>query len=420
MDVKGMDVEGMAESYREMGLLDRSEELSRRVLMENPLSCRAHFNLGCVHEERCAFGDAERHFSEARNLSPGDFEVTYKLGGVYLVQGKHERARECFERCLELDPGCARVRYNLGLICYSSGDHGGAARHFLASAELGGEGSDVWYMLGMSYYRLARMDEALEALKKAERLSPDHVEIHSSLAELSLQRFDFAAAERHYRKILLCDELNVRGMFGLARLHLLKGEVEPALEQLDKLVFLQPGKSSARALLEAVNGSRGLRSPGELLSGFCGSFPEQFSMSELEDLRHCVSGCLCLKVEEVFGGVGFGSCLDLGATGGLTGAGDGMYDFVLAADIGMFLGDLSLLFADVSSRMFDGGCFAFAIEDTEAADFVLSRTGVFGHRHEYVTELGGTHGFELLYCEECGCGRFCNVNVYIFRKLERG
>src|SRR5215469_2122502 len=66
----------------------------RNVLRLDPANARATRQLGLLHNQLGEFAQAFRFLLKAQELTPDDSEVRLKLGGIYLLGGKHEQARE--------------------------------------------------------------------------------------------------------------------------------------------------------------------------------------------------------------------------------------------------------------------------------------------------------------------------------------
>jgi predicted TPR repeat methyltransferase/Flp pilus assembly protein TadD len=68
-------------------------------------------------------------------------------------------------------------------------------------------------------------------------------------------------------------------------------------------------------------------------------------------------------------------------------------DLAVAADVFVYIGDLSEVFRAVRSRLRPGGCFGFSVEAGGAEDFVLGRSLRYAHSADYLRKLAADHGF---------------------------
>src|SRR5215831_15724219 len=66
----------------------------RNVLRLDPANARATRQLGLLHYQLGELAQAFRFLLKAQELTPDDNEVRVKLGGIYLLGGKREQARE--------------------------------------------------------------------------------------------------------------------------------------------------------------------------------------------------------------------------------------------------------------------------------------------------------------------------------------
>lgn len=80
---------------------------------------------------------------------------------------------------------------------------------------------------------------------------------------------------------------------------------------------------------------------------------------------------------------------------------EGPFDMAVAADVIVYLGDLSRLFAVVRSRLRGGGLWLFTSERGGDHDFELGPKRRYRHSERYLRALGAAHGFEVASLIEC-------------------
>ncbi|WP_394777403.1 methyltransferase, partial [Undibacterium sp.] len=74
------------------------------------------------------------------------------------------------------------------------------------------------------------------------------------------------------------------------------------------------------------------------------------------------------------------------------------YDVALAADVFVYIGDLSGIFSAASKALKAGGLFAFSVEEaaeSEQQDVVLRASRRFAHSLAYLHRMAGEHGFAI-------------------------
>jgi predicted TPR repeat methyltransferase len=71
------------------------------------------------------------------------------------------------------------------------------------------------------------------------------------------------------------------------------------------------------------------------------------------------------------------------------------FDLVGAADVFVYIGDLSGVFHGVRSALRDGGFFGFSVEISKERDFVLQGNLRYAHSDVYLRRLAKEHGFAV-------------------------
>ena len=74
---------------------------------------------------------------------------------------------------------------------------------------------------------------------------------------------------------------------------------------------------------------------------------------------------------------------------------DRQFDLALAADVFIYLGDLSPVFGAVRAALRGGGLFGFTVEAIDQGDFVLRSTLRYAHSIDYLRGLADAHRFAV-------------------------
>jgi tetratricopeptide (TPR) repeat protein len=141
-------------------------------------------------------GAAERALSKARSLAPGDADVHYNLGLLYIQQQRWSLARGVLLDAVRLAPGFIEARLEAAHACHVCGD--------LEGEEAMLEGADAWppqpalqaLVLASILSVLGRLEIALKILAQA-RLPPGEPEAHAMRLRIMAQRV--ALYERNNR-----------------------------------------------------------------------------------------------------------------------------------------------------------------------------------------------------------------------------
>ena len=152
-------------------------EAARRfyfAVQEEPDNPLYRYFYGLALLEKGDTAGAEAQWRRVLELSPGDPAASEALGGLYLAQGRPEKALEVYRELLRDNPA------------HESLARLGMARAYLAMGEVDSSyaqavmvlttspfAAEAWYILGVFYAQLGDDQRAVEALRKAVELDPN-------------------------------------------------------------------------------------------------------------------------------------------------------------------------------------------------------------------------------------------------------
>jgi tetratricopeptide (TPR) repeat protein len=113
----------LAAAYRNMGEPARATETLRNLAGRKPDYPMLHTVIAqsLLDEDSVNYPQVLRELDEAERASPGDYEVQYLRGKVFLATGKYERAIESLRRAIAVRPTEPGAYYQLGLAYRKSG-----------------------------------------------------------------------------------------------------------------------------------------------------------------------------------------------------------------------------------------------------------------------------------------------------------
>ena len=148
--------------------------------------------------------DAEKYVGEAMRLAPGNPDVLYAQGVLYLRQLNWTQAQTTLEKATELDPTHARAFAALGMAISDQGKYAAAIPPLEKSAQLDPASWETHWALGKAYYYNGQYQEALkasqQALGESKGKSPE-IEMLVALSLTAVGRYeDSAQALRDFLK----------------------------------------------------------------------------------------------------------------------------------------------------------------------------------------------------------------------------
>lgn len=192
------------------------------------------------------------------SLSIADFEKALSL----MEQKRFDEALPLLLDLRTLDPNNARVNFALGLIASDQGDDALAARYFELAAAVATGKAIVFEAFAGTLLALGRLDEALEAGRKAAKLEPKNPQAHARIGEIYTRMHRPVLAEQAFRRALQLDPDNPAALVGLAELQRSTGDFAGSAENYRKAVAT--GKNFAPAYLGLTKATKFETAPDEL------------------------------------------------------------------------------------------------------------------------------------------------------------
>lgn len=285
---------GLGELYHAYELLPAAAAAYRNAERLDPQSFLWPYYLGAVYQALGDLDAAAASLERALALRGDEPPARLRLAEVRLARGEHEAARALFETLLAEDGFAAAARYGLGRVAAAAGDAEAAVEHFEKTLELQPEAGSVRYPLAQTLRRLGRedrarevlagpgsgavrapdplierlddlarssgahlkrgnrallagrLDEAVEAFRRAVEARPDYGEARRSLALALARRGEHEAAIRELETALEDDSGNVWLHLDLGNVYRAQERLDEAAGALRRAVELAPDFAAAR------------------------------------------------------------------------------------------------------------------------------------------------------------------------------
>ncbi len=186
---------GFAAAYNGLGTLyfqqNRTDEAAacfRRAIELDPGLVDALSNLGQLLNTQQKFSEAATLLGQAIELAPGSAAAHNNFGNALKALGQLDAATACYRRAVELKPSNIEMHANLGSVLQDQDDLDGAAEHYLAALAISrhlpataSQLADIWNNLGTVLKDRGQIDDALNCLREAILIAPNHLTAYSNL-----------------------------------------------------------------------------------------------------------------------------------------------------------------------------------------------------------------------------------------------
>jgi predicted TPR repeat methyltransferase len=371
-------------SRKKRGELALAQTAYEVALEQDPQSAIVWQCLGLVKEEQRDYAGAADSFEACVARSAPSAPVFANLGKLSYQIGRIQKAHEAFTAAAKLEPG--NLHYT-GML---------RKTRFLADAIAGVPVDDAIARFGNTVVLAASESGEGLAGANAEATMPQWLEVASGL----LGSFGYMeAAIRLARKRLELQPNSATGKYHLAALladpRFDRSPAEYIVESFDafakgfdaKLVgvlgYDVPEKLCA--VVRSATGGSDERQAGDVLdmgcgTGLCGPLLRPFART--------LNGVdLSSKMLELAAARGVYDALEREDIVAYLGRAAARFDRIVAADVLIYFGDLSAVFAETAKALRGGGHFAFSTELHEGEGYRLQTSGRFAHSPDYVKRI---------------------------------
>ncbi len=385
----------LGNALRFQGKLDEAERCYRKAIALMPAYAEAHNNLGNLLKQEERIQEAETCYHQAVTFAPNYTDAHNNLGIVQWDQGRSNDALKSYQRALELDPNHRDALYSLGHILFERGDLPAAEKIFERLIKVYPQDVRTWVALGSLHDMSRQPDRAIASFERAISLQPDYAEGHFRLGRV-FQSMDLRdKARTSYERALALDPRMANAHYFLAsigneavpaewRTEYVKKTFDDYAERFDATLVKDLRYQAPELLHRAVRRTLGEgRKEIEMLdlgcgTGLCG-MPFRDIVKRLTGVDLSPKMIRKARERSIYDELILGDLLTP-----MQGR-DARYDLIVAADVFIYVGDLSAIFAACKIALRPGGLFAFSTEhEADTPSYVLRNSGRYAHPTDYV------------------------------------
>jgi tetratricopeptide (TPR) repeat protein len=246
-------------AYRQAGTWSNSETLFRHMLASTSGNYLAHYNLGCVFQEKKEYVRAMVHYEEALSIKPDLVDARNNLAGVLLEKGRLTEAIRHYMISLKYEQDQARVCNNLGTAYFRLGELNRALEFFRRACSADPHYVEARKNLEGALTAKRRVKERLDELLAKDTAADRDPELLVKIGEARRMLGDIPGAEKAYLEALRLDKHSqkaLRGLISCARATSNDSEEIARLEKLADLDPKDPGPCYDIACIHARSGRK--------------------------------------------------------------------------------------------------------------------------------------------------------------------
>lgn len=233
-----------ARIYLLFGNNKSAKNILTNFVKKYPQSYAGHRLLAEIYRKEGGMRKAIDEYVNAIDINKKDYDSYYEVAHLLTEFGKKEEATQMLKNLLQKKPEYTKGAELLGDILIEKGDYKEAANLYIEALKYNPTSYNLNYSLGIAYTMLNDFQSAKEYYEKAAELNSLAYNSKYSLAEIALIYKELEEAEKHFMEVLEAEngELEADAYFELARINMIKGEKEKAINYANIAMEIDPKK----------------------------------------------------------------------------------------------------------------------------------------------------------------------------------
>lgn len=365
-----------------------------------------------------------------------------KLEGVRYAQNNQPlEAKQCFERALAINPHDASTFSNLGIVLGTLGEAGAAIAAFKQAIALQPDYKTAYLNLALTQHEQGQSAAAVDNFLSVIAFDSSSFQAYCMLSAAYFQLKHFSLALGAIDQALALRPTDTHALHNKSSMLTMLGKQEQAIQVLHHILEIEPAHPTARYhLAKFGHGATPSNAPAsyitDLFDGYAATFDDQLvtklqyqapqeiakivsSLNFSGQVRALDLGCGTGLVAEQIAkpqmhwvGVDLSKkMIDVAAQKRLyaelyycsiedyLASPHEPFDLITAADVFIYVGELSKVFQLAYLQLADNGWFVFSVEAaelcSEQSPLVLRSSGRFAHSEAYLRQLADKAGFTV-------------------------
>ena len=397
----------------------------------------AHVNRGNALHQLQRHDAALNAYDAALALAPDAAAAWLGRGNALHELKRYDAALAAFDEALKRDPDLPPVWLGRGNAFGKLRRYDEALASYDKALALKPDFFEAWLGRGNALCEIKRHDEALAAYDKALAISPDFAAAWFGRGNVFHERKRHDLALAAYDKAVALNPDFAGAWVGRGDALRHSGRSHDAIESYRRALERGGDAETIGYYLAALGAEPSPTAPpAQFIADLFDAYADNFDHDLVENLKYRTPALLADAVKRRVSGGPF-DILDMGCGTGLMGehvraikrsltgidlsanmlqkaaqrglydhlhcseitqfleTQDAAFDLVLAADVFVYVGDLSPVFRAVRRALRDEGVFGFSVEAATDGEFVLRRTLRYAHSSDYLRKLAAQHRFKV-------------------------
>ena len=385
-------------------------------------------------------GNYKDAFKACKNLFikyPNSPLLHNMLGAINVGKSDFTNAIYSYLYAIKIKPNYAQAFNNLAILLKKLGEFNLAIISYLKAINLKPGYIEACNNLGLIYSETNEIQKSIYFFEMAFKINSNNEITNFNLGNIYYKQKKLCKAEFHFKKAIKVNSNYTEAYYNLGILYHIQEKIELAKRCYEKTIKLNPSFHEAKHMLNSLSGKTTKSAPRKYVEKLFDNYAANFEKSLVKNLKYNTPKIIKEMIIDN-NMVNLGSVLDLGCGTGLIGFElkfffkniDGVdlskfmleeannkkiynnlfhsdikcylttrnleYDYIIAADVFVYIGDLSKVFKLIKERNKYNGKFVFSTEHTNRKGYFITKKGRYCHSFDYIKSLCKKFGYELL------------------------
>ncbi len=234
------------------GDLEKAEKILKKVLDLKPDFAPAHKDLGIIYMRKRLFDYAEDEFKKALEVNNKDFNILYEYANYLHATTQFEKADEYYQKALEIKPEDPDALGFSALNKVQTKDFATALKQIEFAIKHAPQNAFMLFIEGKIHFFMKNYEDAKRFLVRSYEMqqTPD---CENMLGLTYFELEDYKQANNIFLHILKESPVNVTLLLNSAKCYEKLGEIDSALEQLNKLTEIFPECEEAQEMIRKLS-----------------------------------------------------------------------------------------------------------------------------------------------------------------------
>ncbi len=358
-------------AYQKTGKIKKAITSMHDAIQLQPDFIKAHVNLGDLYKTGECYSQAIKAYQSALNIEPQNTEVYKRLAYVYILQENIKEAIKCYQAIVQHTPSDTDTWLLIATMLASNGALKEAETTCTRALEKNKNDFRLLCEFGKILCEQDKAIEALDVFQKAKLIEPDDAEINYLISEFKQDKTTLYTDKQKYIASVFD---NYADTFDSHLSNTLEYRTPQLIHQLALDIYTNPIKLN---ILDLGCGT-----------GLCGVYFHNIasSLTGVDLSQRMIDKARERNLYSALYKTDIVDALEHS---------ENKYDLVLAADVFVYVGNLSEIITGCKNTLKKGGILIFSVESVEGDSYKLRASGRYGHSTEYIQSLAASNHFSI-------------------------